>query len=186
MKPLTQINHDSSIASGAAMDRVVPRNLKRRLLKFALGFSVVSAVLVLGWLSIPKGLEVAKADIRTQVAEQGIFLDDIIVRANAQPLNSVILDSVESGRVEEIKVQDGMMVKQGQLLFRLSNSQRNLELLQRKGEHTQQVANMANMQVLFQSSSSEAKRQLAQLAFDKEQAKKKHERNLRLAQEGFI
>jgi len=186
MKPLTQINHDSSIASGAAMDRVVPRNLKRRLLKFALGFSVVSAVLVLGWLSIPKGLQVAKADIRTQVAEQGIFLDDIIVRANAQPLNSVILDSVESGRVEEIKVQDGMMVKQGQLLFRLSNSQRNLELLQRKGEHTQQVANMANMQVLFQSASSEAKRQLAQLAFDKEQAKKKHERNLRLAQDGFI
>jgi len=55
------------------MDRVVPRNHKRRLLNFALGFSVVSAVLVLGWLSIPKGLQVAKADIRTQVAEQGIF-----------------------------------------------------------------------------------------------------------------
>jgi HlyD family secretion protein len=186
MKTTPPTNLRSAIPSGAAMDQIVPINHKRRVLKITLGLFALIAVLVLGWLSIPEGLQVAKADIRIQAAEQGIFLDDIIVRANAQPLHSVILDSVEYGRVEEIAVQDGMMVKQGQLLFRLSNSQRNLELLQRKGEHTQQVANMANMQVLFQSASSEAKRRLAQLAFDMEQAKKKHERNRRLAQEGFI
>jgi HlyD family secretion protein len=31
-----------------------------------------------------------------------VFRDDIVVRASAEPLNSVILDSVESGRVEEV------------------------------------------------------------------------------------
>lgn len=186
MRPLSHANLAPAISSGAAMDQVVPRNHKWHLLKLISVVFILIAVLVLGWLSIPKGLQVAKADIRIQAAEQGIFLDDIIVRANAQPLHSVILDSVEYGRVEEIYVQDGTMVKQGQLLFRLSNPQRNLELLQRKGEHTQQVANMANMQVLFQSASSAAKRRLAELAFELQQAEKKHERNRRLAQEGFI
>lgn len=168
------------------MDQIVPQNHKIRRLKWSLSAVVVCATLVFAWISIPKGLQVAKADIRVQPAEQGVFLDDIIVRANAQPLDSVILDSVEYGRVEEIYVQDGAMVEHGQLLFRLSNSQRNLELLQRKGEHTQQVANIANMQVLFQSANSDAKRQLAQLAFDLQQARKKHARNQRLAQDGFI
>lgn len=168
------------------MDSVVPRDHKKRWLKIFLVVLALSLALVFAWRSIPKGLQVAKADIRVQQAEQGVFLDDLIVRANAQPLNSVILDSVESGRVEEVYLQDGAMVKQGQLLFRLSNSQRNLELLQRKGEHTQQVANIANMQVLFQSANSEAKRQLAQRAFELQQAKKKHERNQRLTQEGYI
>ncbi|MBI1834776.1 MAG: HlyD family efflux transporter periplasmic adaptor subunit [Burkholderiales bacterium] len=186
MKPLSQTNHSVAIPSGAAMDQIVPINRKRRLLKLAFGALILFLVLILGWASLPKGLQVSVADIRIQAAEPGIFLDDIIVRANAQPLNSVILDSVEYGRVEEIYVQDGAMLKQGQLLFRLSNSQRNLDLLQRKGEHTQQVANMANMQVMFQSASADAKRRLAQLAFDLEQAKKRHERNRRLAQEGFI
>ena len=90
------------------------------------------------------------ADVRIQAVEQGTFRR-IAVRANAhQPLNSVILDSVESGRVEEVFVQDGAMVKKGQLLFRLSNlNKRNLDLLQRKGEHTQQISNMANLRVDF-------------------------------------
>lgn len=186
LSPLTPKASETTIPTGAAMDQIVPINRKRRWLKILTVVLILLAVCIMGWQSLPRGLQIARADIRIQSAEQGQFLDDIIVRAYAQPLHSVILDSVESGRVEEIYVQDGSMVKKGQLLFLLSNTQRNLELLQRKGEHTQQVANMANMQVLFQSASSEAKRQLAQLAFDLQQAQKKHERNSRLAQEGFI
>ena len=70
------------------------------------------AVSAIWWL-MPKGLQVQSADVRIQAVEQGTFLDEIAVRANAQPLNSVILDSVESGRVEEVFVQDGAMVKRG-------------------------------------------------------------------------
>jgi multidrug efflux pump subunit AcrA (membrane-fusion protein) len=58
-------------------------------------------------------------------------LSDTSMRSRP-PRDSVILDSVESGRVEEVFARDGAMVKKGQLLFRLSNPQRNLELLARQ------------------------------------------------------
>lgn len=172
--------------TGAAMDKVLPKSNAKKMLKVGLYLGLV----VLGggviWSMLPKGLQVHASDVRIQAVEQGTFLDEIAVRANAQPLNSVILDSVESGRVEEVFVQDGAMVKKGQLLFRLSNPQRNLDLLQRKGEHTQQISNMANLRVGFQAAATDHQRRLSSLEFELGQLKKKHERNKRLAEQGFI
>jgi HlyD family secretion protein len=51
---------------------------------------------------MPRGLQIDGADLRTGVAARGVFVDEVIVRASAEPLNSVILDAVESGRVEEV------------------------------------------------------------------------------------
>jgi HlyD family secretion protein len=174
------------LASGAAMDKVVPKNHKKQIIK--LGVSVLALVGLAGfaWQWMPKGMQVAAADLRIEEVQKSVFYDDIIVRANAQPYNTVMLDSVESGRVEEVFIQDGAMVKKGQLLFRLSNPQRNLDLLQRKGEHTQQISNLANMRVGFQMSATDHQRKLSALQFELAQTKKKHERNTRLAAQGFI
>jgi len=129
------------------------------------------------WYLLPKGLQVKASDLRIQAVEECVFLDDIIVRAQAQALHSVILDSVESGRVEEVLIQDGTLVKKGQLLFRLSNPQR-------KGEHTQQISNLANMRFGFQMSITDHQRRLS--ALELSQTKKKHQRNLQLAAQGYI
>lgn len=172
--------------TGAAMDKAVPKNTKQKLIRIG-AYAVLASLVAVGiWSLLPKGMQVQSSDLRIQSVEQGMFLDEIAVRANAQPLNSVILDSVESGRVEEVFVQDGTMVKKGQLLFRLSNPQRNLDLLQRKGEHTQQISNMANLRVGFQAASTDHQRRLSALEFELGQTKKKHERNKRLAEQGFI
>jgi HlyD family secretion protein len=172
--------------TGAAMDKVVPRNRKKLYIKIGIAAILVSSVAAVAWYYMPKGLQVASSDLRVQAVEQGVFLDDLIVRANAQPLNSVILDSVEYGRVEEIFIQDGALVKKGQLLFRLSNPQRNLDLLQRKGEHTQQISNLANMRVGFQAAVSDHQRRLSSLEFEFGQQQKKYARDQKLAAQGFI
>ncbi len=78
------------------------------------------------------------------------------------------------------------MVKLGQVLFRLSNTQRQLELLQRKSEHTQQISNLANLQVGFQVSASDQQRRLSALAFELEQHQKRYLRDQKLAMQGFI
>lgn len=178
--------HLHPAVSGAGMDKVIPKNHKRRIGRIAAGILVCTAVVGGAWYMLPKGLPVSASDLRIQTVEKGVFFDDIIVRANAQPYSSVFLDSVESGRVEEVFIQDGALVKQGQLLFRLSNPQRNLDLLQRKGEHTQQISNLANMRVGFQMSSTDHQRRLSALQFDLLQLQKKHRRNQSLAAQGFI
>jgi len=98
----------------------------------------------------------------------------------------VILDSVESGRIEEVFVRDGELVKKGQLLFRIANPQRNLELLARQAEQAQQLYNLSNLRLAQESDRSTRQRRLDELAFQLAQAQKHHARNERLAQQGYI
>jgi len=172
--------------SGAAMDEQVPQRRGRKVL-LAIGLGVLAMAAAAGaWNMIPRGMQVAAADVRTAAVEQGVFYDDVVARAKAESLHSVILDSVESGRVEEVFASDGVIVKQGDVLFRLSNAQRQLELLQRQSEHAQQISNLANLRVNFETGNTDHVRRLAELQYTEEQLKKKHERNLQLAKQGFL
>ncbi|MEX5748081.1 efflux RND transporter periplasmic adaptor subunit [Massilia sp. X63] len=172
--------------TGAAMDAVVPRRPSKRYVRAGLAFALLLAFGAGAWQLMPHGLQVPAADVRVAQAANGIFRDDIVVRASAQPLNSIMLDSVESGRVEEVLVEDGQTVGKGQLLFRLSNPQRNLALLERQAEHAQQISNLANLRVAQEASRSEHRRRYADAEFALQQAEKQHARNSRLAQQGFI
>jgi len=173
-------------ASGAAMDTIVPRRRGRRLaIAGASALAVLIAAYAL-WTLLPRGLRVDGADVRIGQVVRGVFIDDIVVRASAEPLHSVILDAVESGRVEEVLATDGALVKQGELLFRISNPQRHLELLARQSEHAVSIFNLSNLRVAQEASASDHQRRLDDLRFNVEQAHKRHERNLRLAAQGFI
>lgn len=168
------------------MDMVVTRSRSKLYLRIGATLLLLGAFGAGAWQLMPHGLQVESADLRVARAAQGVFRDDIVVRATAQPLNSIMLDSVESGRVEEVLVQDGENVKKGQLLFRLSNPMRNLALLERQAEHAQQISNLANLRVAQEAGRSEHRRRLADLEFALLQAVKQHNRNQRLAQQGFI
>lgn len=172
--------------NGATMDVVVPRRRGKRVA--AIG--VLLAAIVIGayalWSWMPRGLQIDGADLRVGQVTRGVFVDEVIVRASAEPLNSVILDAVESGRVEEVFATDGALVKKGQLLFRISNPQRNLELLARQSEHAVSIFNLSNLRVSQEASASEHQRRLDDLQFALDQASKQHARNVRLAAQGYI
>lgn len=172
--------------TGAAMDAVLPKRRSKLYVRAGVTLALLAAFGAGTWHFMPHGLQVAAADVRVAGAANGIFRDDIVVRATAQPLNSIMLDSVESGRVEEVLVQDGQAVDKGQLLFRLSNPQRNLALLERQAEHAQQISNLANLRVAQETSRSEHRRRLSDAQYAVQQAEKQHARNSRLSQQGFI
>ncbi|MET0981366.1 MAG: efflux RND transporter periplasmic adaptor subunit [Telluria sp.] len=144
------------------------------------------ALAVVVWQLMPRGLQVSMADARIAVVTQGLFRDDVALRATAAPLHSVMLDAVESGRVEEVFARDGAEVRAGAVLFRLSNPQRRLELLAREAEHAQQISNLTNLRVSLEASRAQRQRRSSDLAFALMQAQKQHARQLALAQQGFV
>ena len=172
--------------TGAAMDTVVPKRRGRRAAIAVAVAAAATAAAVFVWHSMPRGLAVQLRDVRIATVTAGSFHDNIVVRANAEPLKSVFLDSVESGRVEEVFIADGAMVKQGQLLFRLSNPQRNLELLERQAEHAQQISNLSNLRVAQEDSIAIHARKVDDLDYAVQQQRKQHARNEQLASRGFI
>jgi HlyD family secretion protein len=173
-------------ASGAAMDTIVPKRHGRTIALAAAAVIAVACTGVAIWHWMPRGLQVAGADLRIASVERGIFRDDIAVRASAEALTAVMLDSVESGRIEEVYARDGELVTRGQLLFRISNPQRNLELLARQTEVAQQISNLSTLRVAEQSNRTERQRRLDDLAFALEQAQKGLARAERLAAQGYV
>ncbi len=93
---------NSNGVSGMAMDVVIPGYAKKRQRKFLVYGGIGLASLGLIWFSLPDGVRVAGSDIRTATVAQTVFNDNLIVRATAVPRHKVLLDAVESGRVEGV------------------------------------------------------------------------------------
>jgi HlyD family secretion protein len=171
--------------SGADMDVIVPRK-RRSLPVIAVAVVAVGVGVILFLNAIPSGLRVPAKDVRVATVQPGVFKDDIIVRANIEPAVSVILDAVESGRVEEVATKDGSMVKAGDLLFRLSNPQRRLDLLARQSDLAQQFSNFISMQVQYETAKSDYRRRLTDLRNALTRAQKQYNRMVQLSAQGYI
>lgn len=171
--------------TGAAMDRPLPKP-RRNYLAVAVGALVLLCVIAAIWQRVPRGLQVAEGDIRIATVQQGMFRNDIVVRATAAPLHTVILEAFESGRVEEVLASDGALVRKGELLFRLSNPQLRLDLVAREADRAQQISNLSVLRVAIEASQTERERRMLNLNFALAQARKQHARKLSLVEKGFI
>lgn len=168
------------------MDTVIRKSYRPQMIATGVAACALLAVMWVFWFWMPRGLHVNAGEIRTAVAEHGIFLNQVVVRANATALNSVILDAVESGRVEEVFVRDGAVLKQGATLFRLSNPQRQIELLARQSDQATQISNISNLRAALEMSKTDHERRVSDLQFTVQQTEKKYARSQKLAQQGFI
>ena len=173
--------------SGIAMDTPLQRRRRVWLPIAGVVLALVVALLVFrGRDLLPNGLEVPLAELRIANAEASEFHDDVVLRAQAVSLTAVMLDSIESGRVEEVVARDGVVVKQGELLFRLSNPQRHLDMLARQSERAQQISNWSILRVSLESGRAEHQRRMSELSYLTAQAEKKHKRSESLAAQGFL
>jgi HlyD family secretion protein len=171
--------------TGAAMDQPLPRQRRNTWALVAGGLGLVGVVTALSQLA-PRGLAVAHEEIRIATVERGLFRNDIVVRATAAPLHTVMLDALESGRVEEVLANDGAAVTRGQLLFRLSNPQLRLDLVAREADRAQQISNLSLLRVAIETSRTEHQRRMLDLRFAHAQAEKTHARFAALARDGVI
>ncbi|HEU5135897.1 MAG TPA: HlyD family efflux transporter periplasmic adaptor subunit [Steroidobacteraceae bacterium] len=171
--------------SGAAMDQPLPKR-QRNLIVVAACLLLPILVAAAFWQLVPRGLRVAEMDLRIATVRQDLFRNDLVMRASAEPLHSVMLDAFQSGRVEEVLARDGELVAQGALLFRLSNPQLRLELVAREADRAQQISNLSILRVAIESGETEHRRRLLDQNFALAQARKQHARLAPLAKEGVV
>ena len=179
---------ESEAVSGDAMDRVVHRKMidKRILIAGAAGIALL--LIVLFWLFAPRsGSQSVSADrLAISVVEKGVFEDFLPLRARVTPLNTVYLDAVEGGRVEQLAVEDGANVTKGQLLAVLSNADLQLSTLARQTEVEQQLNNMRSQELALQQNRSTNLRDLNQAETDLAKAQRQYDLQKPLAERGFV
>jgi HlyD family secretion protein len=89
-------------------------------------------------------LNVDMERITISEVKQGIFQENIPVNGVVLPLTTIYLDALEGGRVEEKFVEDGAVMKKGEPILRLSNTDLELSLV---NQETQVYNLLTQMQI---------------------------------------
>jgi len=117
------------------MDRVIVKKKwsTKRILTIA-GIVAVIALIVSSYYftSGKSKLNVDTDRITVSTITKGFFQENIPVNGVVLPLTTIYLDAVEGGRVEEKYVDDGTVMKKGEPILRLSNTDLELNLVNQK------------------------------------------------------
>src|SRR5665213_1809072 len=103
---------------------------------------------------------------------KGPFQETVPVNGVVMPLTSIYLDATEGGRVEEKYVEDGTMMKKGQPILKLSNTNLELSLA---GQETNVFTQLSQMQLARINAQQNTVGKLTQMA-DVESSFKEAER----------
>ncbi|MFC2096156.1 efflux RND transporter periplasmic adaptor subunit [Bacteroidota bacterium] len=107
------------------MDKVIEKKYKW-LNKRTIWFTVGGVLILLVAYNIFFGdksskLNVEKEKITIESIIENEFKDYIAQIGTVEPISTIYLDAIEGGRVEEILIDEGNMVKKGDVILRLSN-----------------------------------------------------------------
>ncbi len=95
----------------------------------------------------------------------GAFEDVTPIRGSIQPLNSVYLDAVDGGVVEEVLVEEGSFVVAGQALLQLSNTDLRLNVARNDTSITEQLNNLSNISNGLETTKLDTDRQVIEIEY---------------------
>jgi HlyD family secretion protein len=114
------------------MDRVIEKKKwsTKRLLTIGGIVAVIALIAASYYFTSGKSkLNVDTDRVTISEIQKGTFQEFIPVNGVVLPLTTIYLDAVEGGRVEEKYVDDGAMMKKGEPILRLSNTDIQLGLV---------------------------------------------------------
>ena len=115
-----------------AVDRVIQKKKwgTKRIVTIAIVTGIIALIGGSYYFTSGKSkLNVDTERITISEVKKGPYKDAIPVNGVVLPITSIYLDATEGGRVEEKYVEDGAMMKQGQPILKLSNTNLQLSLV---------------------------------------------------------
>jgi len=124
------------------------------------------SALVASSLLRKKSLNVDASRITIREIKQGKFDDIVILNGKIEPLNSILINVVEGGAVQEIFVEDGSMVRDGEPLMRIYNPNTELSYLQQETAIIEQINNLKNLKISLTNQELELEKELILIQHD--------------------
>ena len=188
--PLIDGGPHSSGGTGEGVDRKIETSLFTPK-RIGIGAAVVLALgaLAYGVWTTATGGQVYNVDrdkVTISTVQQGDFQEFIAVTGTAVPEQTVYLGAVEGGRVEEIFLQEGAMVKQGDPILRLSNNDLRLQLARTEARLSEQRSSMQQIRMDMEQRRLSLQRDLAQIKNQVRQLERQHRRQKQLHEQDLI
>jgi HlyD family secretion protein len=154
-----------------SMDRPIRLPWWRKKLWLQWGIAAIGALLlitvaVLFLGTAERSLRVAASSVTVSRVVQGPFHDFIPLRGKVVPMNTVYLDALEGGRVDRILAQAGDTMTEGQPLVELSNTELELEVLDREGRLVESITQLRAYETQLEQNRVANQKALAQIDYD--------------------
>ena len=124
-----------------------------------------------------KNYNVATNNLVISTIKQAEFAEYLPLRGVVEPEKTIFIDAIDGGRVEEVLIQEGALVKQGQAILKLSNTNLQLNVLAREAEVSEQINNMRNTRLALEQNQLSLKRDVIELDFKVLRLQKQFTRN---------
>lgn len=130
--------------------------------------------------------KVEKDKLIIETVTKGQFNDYITVPGTVEPISTIFLDAQEGGRVEEKLIEEGAMVKKGEVILRLSNPDLYLNILNSEGQLAEKENFLRNTQITMEQERLSIKRELVNLKYDIERKERNYQQNEVLMKDDLI
>lgn len=121
-------------------------------------------------------LNVSTDKITIATVAEGDFQEFIPRTGTVQPIKSFYLDAVEGGIITSIIKETGAMVKPGDEILTLTNSNLQLDVLNREAQLYEQINNLRNSRLLLEQNSLRLKADLAEIDYQLQLLKPQYDR----------
>ena len=152
----------------------------------AVGLFVILVLYVFLFRLSKSTLNVKTERITISTVTRGPFQEFIPIMGNVLPINTFYLNAVEGGRVEEIYLEAGTFVKEGDGILRLANTNLLLDIMWREAELFQQSNNLRNTRLSMEQYRLRLNQDLAEINNQLRQQKRTYERYEELVKDNLI
>jgi HlyD family secretion protein len=127
-----------------------------------------------------------KEKLTISTVENGQFNDYITVIGNVVPITTIFLDAEEGGKVEEKLIEEGEMVKKGDVILKLRNNDLNLSIMNSESSMAYQTNELRNTQIQMEQQKIQNKQQLLTIDYELARLSRNYNQLKALFSEGLI
>jgi len=129
-------------------------------------------------------VEVEKLTI-AQVA-RGPFREFVPVRGAVEPIRTVYFGALEGGRVEEVLVEEGALVKEGEPIMRLLNEDLELQVLNQETPLQEQLDQLRNARLQMEQKLLQSRQRLLDVEFQLQQKQRIYDRYASFSEKDLV
>lgn len=171
------------------MDKIIEKRkgIRKKHIPYIIGsVLLIALILILLFENRSSSLNVDAEKITIETVTKGQFDDYITVIGQVEPISIIYLDALEGGRVVERSIEEGEMVKKGDVILKLENRELYQTILISETSLAEKENYLRTARINFEVDRIQSKRSLLENRLQLSKAARKFEQNKKLFENQLI
>lgn len=172
-----------------SMDRKIKKKtITPKRIFYGVGSIALLVIIIYSYLSASDGatLRVEADKLTISDVIDGEFQEYISNSAEVIPLKTVYLDAIQGGQITQIYLEEGSIVKKGDSILQLDNTDLHLDIMYREAQLFEQINNLRNTRLAMEQNSLRLRADLLEINRQIGNTERLYKQNLDLKEKNLI